>query len=162
MKPTRIFSLLMCTLAIAGCATGYQEPSQTDAATLTFRTAGDFTAQAAIYGGAAECTDRHLLPVMDGKQDLSRKIIPGKPLSFSMTYSKNLVLVERFCVDTLTFTPAADHRYTASLSVTDGECHINLTDIGTANAPVNPPKVVESLQHKWKRAMMESGPFCGS
>ncbi|WP_124800580.1 hypothetical protein [Paraburkholderia phosphatilytica] len=162
MKPSQVVALLTYAIAVTGCATGYQEPTQTNAATLTLRTAGDFTAQAAIYSGAAECTDRHLLPVMDGKRELSRRIAPGAPLSFSMTYSKNMLLVVRYCVDTVTFTPAADHHYAASLAITDGQCHIDVTDLGTDNASLNPPVPVKTEHHTWTRAMTESGPFCGS
>ncbi|GAB2896817.1 hypothetical protein GCM10027093_35690 [Paraburkholderia jirisanensis] len=150
------------SLGIAGCATSYQEPSQADAATLVLRKADDFSAQAFIYGGAAGCTDRHRLPVMDHEKEITRKVAPNAPLSFSMFYMKNLVLVEQFCVDTLTFTPEATHRYVALLSMTNNRCHINLTDVGTAAAPLAVPAPVSSTEHTWKRAMTEQGPFCGS
>lgn len=151
-----------CSLAITGCATTYQEPSQADAATIVFRKAGDFTAQAFIYGGAAECTERHRLPVMDAAKEIARKVTPNAPLSFSMFYTKNMLVAEKFCVDTLTFTPEATHRYVALLSVTDGRCHIDLNDMGTSTAPLSSPAPVSSTEHTWKRAMSEQGPFCGS
>ncbi|SDR48455.1 hypothetical protein SAMN05443245_6208 [Paraburkholderia fungorum] len=154
--------LVAGVLSIAGCATTYQEPTQSDASTLVFRKAADFTAQAMIYGGAAECTERHLLPVMNTDKELARKVIPGAPLSFSMFYTKNLLVAGRFCVDTLTFTPAADHTYVATLSVNDGQCHIDLKDRGAAAAPLATPEPVISKEHNWKRAMTEQGPFCGS
>jgi hypothetical protein len=151
-----------CSLAITGCATTYQEPSQVDAATIVFRKAGDFTAQAFIYGGAAECTERYRLPVMDAAKEITRKVTPSAPLSFSMFYIKNMVMSEKFCVDTLTFTPEATHRYVALLSVTDGRCRIDLNDMGTPVAPLASPAPVSSTEHTWKRAMSEQGPFCGS
>jgi hypothetical protein len=79
-----------------------------------------------------------------------------------MFYMKNLVLVEQFCVDTLTFTPEATHRYVALLSMTNNRCRIDLTDVGTAAAPLAVPAPVSSTEHTWKRAMTEQGPFCGS
>lgn len=151
-----------CALAITGCAATYQEPSQADAATIVFRKAGDFTAQAFIYGGAAECTERHHLPVMDAEKEISRKVAPNAPMSFSMFYTKNMLVAEKFCVDTLTFTPQATHRYVALLTVTDGRCHIDLNDTGTPAAPLAAPAPVASTEHTWKRAMSEQGPFCGS
>ncbi|WP_134166683.1 hypothetical protein [Paraburkholderia caballeronis] len=161
MKIHRIFMLSACSLAITGCATTYQEPSQADAATIVFRKGGDFTAQAFIYGGASECTERHRLPVMDTAKEITRKVAPNAPLSFSMFYTKNMLVVERFCVDTLTFTPEASHRYVALLSVADGRCRIELNDIGTPAAPLASPASVSSTEHTWKRAASEDGPFCG-
>lgn len=151
-----------CLATISGCAATYQEPTQADAATLVFRKASDFTAQAMIYGGAAECTERHLLPVMDKETELSRRVVPNAPLSFSMFYTKNLLVVAKFCVDTLTFTPIADHNYVATLSVNDGQCHIDLKDMGSAVAPLAAPATTPSQKHTWTRAMTEQGPFCGS
>lgn len=162
MRFIRTLMLSACALAITGCATTYQEPSQADAATIVFRKAGDFTAQAFIYGGAAECTERHHLPVMDSAKEIARKVTPNAPLSFSMFYTKNMLVAEKFCVDTLTFTPTAAHRYVALLSVIDGRCHIDLSDTGTPAAPLASPAPVSGTEHTWKRAMSEQGPFCGS
>ncbi|CAE6821664.1 hypothetical protein R75465_05857 [Paraburkholderia aspalathi] len=78
-----------------------------------------------------------------------------------MVYTKNMLVVEKFCVDTLTFTPEATHRYVALLAVTDGRCHIDLNDTGTPAAPLASPAPVPSTEHTWKRAMSEQGPFCG-
>ena len=93
---------------------------------------------------------------------MTRKVTPDAPLSFSMFYTKNMLVAEKFCVDTLTFTPQTAHRYVALLSVTDGRCHIDLNDLGTATAPLASPAPVASTEHTWKRAMSEQGPFCGS
>jgi len=99
---------------------------------------------------------------MDAAKEIARKVTPNVPLSFSMFYTKNMLVVEKFCVDTLTFTPEATHRYVALLSVTDGRCHVDLNDTGTPAAPLASPAPVSSTEHTWKRAMSEQGPFCGS
>lgn len=99
---------------------------------------------------------------MDAEKEIARKVTPNAPLSFSMVYTKNMLVVEKFCVDTLTFTPEATHRYVALLAVTDGRCHIDLNDTGTPAAPLASPAPVPSTEHTWKRAMSEQGPFCGS
>lgn len=162
MTLSRTLLLSACSIAFAGCATGYQEPTQADAATIVFKKVSDFRAQAFIYGGAAACTDRHPLPALDTTKEITRKVTPDVPLSFSMSYSRNLLLIEKFCVVTLTFTPKAAHRYDALLSIADGRCHIDLTDVGTSDAPLAKPAPVASTPHNWTRAMTEQGPFCGS
>ena len=158
----RAVTLIGCTAALTACVSQYQEPARSDAATLVFRKAGSFTAQPFIYGGADECTDRYALPVMKTESELIRKVSPGAPLTFSMFYSRNMGLAETYCVDTLTFSPEAGHRYLATFSVGRSRCHVELQDVGTTVAPIAPPQSLPVQHHAWKRALSEHGPWCGA
>jgi hypothetical protein len=159
---SRALTLIGCTATLAACVSQYQEPARNDAATLVFRKAGAFTAQAFIYGGADECTDRYVLPMMKTESELTRKVSPGAPLTFSMFYLHDMGVAETYCVDTLTFLPEAGHRYLATLSAGHGRCLIELEEIRTAITPTASPQPLSVQHHKWKRAMSEHGPWCGS
>ena len=160
MKIRKLLLLACSAISTAGCVSNFQDSTKTDAATIVFRKEGDFTAQAFIYDGAAECTNRHKLPMMTAAKEIASKVDTRAPLSFSMFYTKNMGIAERYCVATRTFTPEPSHRYLASLSVIDGHCQLNLSDEGTPASPIDPPSRIESQTKSWKRALSEQGPFC--
>ncbi|WP_157655689.1 hypothetical protein [Burkholderia ubonensis] len=149
-------------LTLSGCgALGpsvYKEPSEGDTATLVFSKGGHMLVIPNIYSGAAECTDRTRLPPVPDDGEVARKIMAGRPISFSLVRTENYLADG--CISTVTFMPEANHRYTARVKGHGTTCRIDLADAGKPGDEYAPPKAVATTARKWRRPLSEHGPFC--
>lgn len=148
---------------LSGCGSlgpsPYKEPTEGAMATLVFSKGGHMLVIPDIYTGAAECTDRTKLPPIPNDGEISRKIVAGHPLSFSLVRTENYLGLAA-CIVTATFTPEPNHRYIAQVKGHETSCHIDLVDDGTPGNEYTRPKAVAKQDRKWHTPLGEHGPFC--
>ncbi|MEX3954580.1 hypothetical protein [Trinickia sp. EG282A] len=126
--------------------------------TLVFKKGGHMLVIPDIYAGAAECTDRTKLPPIADDGEISRRIVAGRPLSFSLVRTENYLSAG--CIAMATFSPEPNHRYIAEVKGHGPACRIDLVDAGKPGDEYIPPKAVPKSDRTWSRPLSERGPFC--
>lgn len=162
MRKLNFFVAATMMSILSGCGalgpSPYKEPMQGDMATLVFKKGGHMLVIPNIYSGAAECTDRTKLPPVPDDGEIARRIVAGRPLSFSLTRTENYLSAG--CIATVTFSPEPNHRYIAQVKGHGFMCHIALVDAGKPGDEYIPSKTVAKSDRTWRRPMSERGPFC--
>ena len=160
MKTFRTTMPWLSAFLLLGCATSadYVEPTGKKTAILAMLNESAFPARPALYGSAAECRNRSVLPSIPVGEQTDVRVKAGEDLALTMTMRQRTSTRDEgtICDITVVFKPEPGRRYMANASYQSDACNVLITDITS----LLEPKAVNVAGKVTTKATSAEGPWC--